>query len=131
MNSNFKKGMSFAEIICSIGLVATVLVVITGTLIGGLRAIQKSSGYNQASIIAHRIMEEYRNSDYSSIPIYPPASPDKKTEDNFAIETVIEEKTYGATSQKYKKVIVKVTREDRGEHTKRVEVIMEEYLIEK
>jgi len=99
--------MTLAEILVAIGLVSVVLVVMIGTLIAGLEALQKGTGYNQANIIAQRTTELYKSMEYSSIPV----DPDIITyEPGFTVKTNIAEATYpSAGASKYKKITVNVS----------------------
>ena len=102
-----KKGMSLAEILVAICLVSTVIVIIIGTMIAGLEAVQKGTGYNQATIIARRNIEVYKSMKYSSIPVNPDII---KQEPGFTVKTGITENTYPLSGTiKYKKITVNVS----------------------
>ena len=121
--------MSFAEVVCSIGIVASVLVVLIGVLTGGLQALQKGTGYSHATIIASRTIEQYKTMEYTAIPLYDPNSPDIFAEDGFVVTASVTEPTYPSTSLNYKKVTVKVTKGEAGMRSKSIKVIMETMLI--
>jgi hypothetical protein len=59
--------MSLAEVIFASALVGIVIVTMIGTLTGGLEALQKSSNYNQASIVAQRTIELYKSIDIDTL----------------------------------------------------------------
>jgi hypothetical protein len=75
-------------------------------MIAGLEAMQKGTGYNQATIIARRNIEVYKSMKYSSIPV----NPDIITyEPGFTVKTCITENTYPLSGTiKYKKITVNV-----------------------
>jgi len=62
-----QKAMSLAEVIFASALVGIVIVTMIGTLTGGLEALQKSSNYNQASIVAQRTIELYKSIDIDTL----------------------------------------------------------------
>ncbi|MEQ8169991.1 MAG: hypothetical protein ABRQ38_13950 [Candidatus Eremiobacterota bacterium] len=126
-----KTGMSFAEVIFAIGIVASVLIVLIGALTGGLQALQKGTGYTEATVIASRVIEEYRALDYTAIPLYAPSSPDVFIDSSFTVSTVVEEVVHAPTSYKCKKVIVNVTRGADGIKAKSIDVLMETFLIDR
>lgn len=120
-----KKGMSLAEILVAICLVSSVIVIMIGTMIAGLEAMQKGTGYNQATIIARRNIEVYKSMKYSSIPV----NPDIITyEPGFTVKTCITENTYPLSGTiKYKKIAVNVWNSS-GTKAKSVNVKMIIYL---
>lgn len=120
---NFKlsrKGMSFAEIMFSIAIVAGVLVTIIGTLTTGLEALQKSINYNQANIIAQRIVEIYKSTDYDFIP---PGLIDNElpSVDGFVVHVRLtaEHNFKESTTLKYRKLTVIVTNEGEVSNLKK------------
>lgn len=104
---NFKKesGMTLAEIILAIGILASVLVFMIGTFIGGLEALQKSTMHNHGRIIAKRTIDNYQYMDYETIPVEPLLM---TVEGDFVIETSIIEENYGTTEISYKRITVNV-----------------------
>ena len=126
-----QRGVSFPELVFAMALVALVLVTMIGTLISGLEALQKGTSYNQANIIAQRVVESYRKLDYDEIAI----ASDVTSEEGFVVETNVTKATYGS-SQEYKKLTIKVSKAgDIGSTTinnkasKRVNVVMEAVFI--
>ncbi len=126
-----RSGFSFAELVFSIAIVAVVLVTLIGTLISGLEALQKGTGYNQANIIAQRTVEYYKSLPYDSI-----TAPfeETKSEEGFVVYTKITTGSY--SGEGYKKLYVKVSKAgDLGSiteskrATKRVEVVMETFFV--
>jgi len=95
-----------------------------GTLIGGLEAFQKATAYNQAVLIAKRIVNNYQNMDYDSVDI----GIVNDVEGDFVIEVDISETDYGTTGINYKKVKVMITNSLDKKTTKRVKVNMITYL---
>ncbi len=113
---NFKsRGLGFAEVLFSIGIVSVVIVTIVGTLSSGLEALQKATAYNQAMIIGQRTIEYYKSMSYAFIPIHDPDPEVTKTSDGFIIEVTVIEATYPVSppvtpAMKYKKVTVVVSK---------------------
>jgi len=136
MNSKFffrnsEDGFSFPELVCAMGIVATVLVVMIGTLISGLEALQKGTGYNHAAIIAQRSLEIYNAMDYSLIPVNDPVpGPVISSEEGFTIETRILEGEYPPTGTGlyFKKVIVTVSKKDITNPKRNIAVRMYTFL---
>lgn len=131
---NFEKffkfrGISLAEIVFAIGIIAFVILILIGTLTGGLQALQKGTGYSYATVLAKKTIEQYKALEYASVPVYEPDSPDITTDGPFKISTTVEEKTYEDTTFVFKKVTVEVTRGKDGLKVKEVRVVMEIMLI--
>ncbi len=111
---NFKsRGLGFAEVLFSIGIVSVVIVTIVGTLSSGLEALQKATAYNQAMIIGQRTIEYYKSMSYASLALHDEAHPEiTKTKDGFIIEVTVIEAPYTTAypDMKYKKLTVKVSK---------------------
>ena len=133
INSASRKGMTLAELLFAMAIVATVLLTMIGALTGGLEALQKSTSYNQATILAQTTIENYRVMKFASIPITD-SNGIITTKDDFTIKVVIDQGT--CSGQAFKKIIVNVTKvskdamkASRGE-VKKVDVTMESFLID-
>lgn len=130
INSGFAKGMTLAELLFAMSIVATVLLTMIGALTGGLEALQKSTSYNQATILAQTTIENYRAMNFASIPVTD-ENGIVTTKGEFKIKVVIDSGTY--YGQTVKKIIVNVSKEaakgSRGD-VKKVDVTMESYLID-
>jgi len=126
-NFNFKKGITLAELVVSIGILATVLVIMMGTVIGGLEALQKGTALNHAMLIAQRTLENYRSMYYGDVPLYDP--PDITWEGNFEIKTGVLQLTYpSAVPKNYKKLTVTVSNTGEAKGGKSVKVDLTTYL---
>lgn len=123
-----EKAMTLAEVMFATAILSVVFVTMIGTLTGGLEALQKSSNYNQACMIAQKTIEIYKGSDYTSL-----AGTKTWADGPFKVTTVIIQGTYGLYS--YKKLIVSVDNKDyvpKKESIKKVvSVNMETLLIDK
>lgn len=107
MNFKFhrkKNGLTLGEILITISILSLIVICIMGTLITGLNAIQKSTDNTRASLMAHRIMENYKAIDYKDIP----SGSAIKHENGFEIKTTVTESIYPGTSLSYKKLSVTV-----------------------
>lgn len=124
---NFKKhgGMSLAEVILATAILGIVIVIIIGTLTTGLEALQKSTNYNQANIIAQRTIESYKAADYSSLV----DGNSVTTEEGFNVHVNITGGT--CQDQPYKKITVLVENEDKASKKKSASVKMETIFIGK
>lgn len=127
---NSGKGMSLAELLFAMAIVATVLLTMIGALTGGLEALQKSTSYNQATILAQTTIENYRAMDFASIPVTD-ENGIVTTKGEFTVKVVISQST--CSGQVYKKITVNVLKSalqgSRGA-VKKVDVTMEAFLID-
>lgn len=128
----FKKnphGMSFTEIVFAIAIVAGILLVMIGVLIRGLESFQKSNQYNQGTIIARRIIEEFKSREYADITLYDPEiTLDPAYYDDFDVKVKIIEDTY-SNGLDYKKLTVSVRKEGQTA-SKSVNILMETFFVE-
>jgi len=96
--------MTLAEVVCATGIMSFVLVTMIGTLTIGLESLQKSTGYNQANIIAQRTIEKYNTMEYSNI------INSFSTLDGLYVKVTVTNGTYvGSDPVPYKHVVVEVT----------------------
>lgn len=110
---NFKsRGLGFAEVLFSIGIVSVVIVTLIGTLSSGLDALQKATAYNQSMIIGQRTIEYYKSMKYASIPLHDPDPEVTTTKDGFIVDLYVLEGIYTYTPDvmKYKKLTVVVSK---------------------
>ena len=110
----------------ALAIVGTVIVLMMSTLTGGLQALQKGTGYNQATIIAQRTIEECKSLGYTELckHIYGLSSPDITSQDGFVVKLYIEK------SPSFVKVTTNVSRAADGEKTKSINVNMEAFFVE-
>jgi len=124
------KAMTLAELLFAMSIVATVLLTMIGALTGGLEALQKSTSYNQATILAQTTIENYRAMDFAAIPVTD-SNGIVTTKGDFIVKVVIDQGT--CNGQTFKKITVNVLKEaakgSRGE-VKKVDVTMESFLID-
>ncbi len=118
------RGVTLGEVIVSVGILSFAIITMMGTLIGGLEAFQKATAYNQAILIAKRIVNNYQNMDYDSVE----TGIVNDVDGDFVIEVDISETDYGTTGINYKKVKVIITNSLDKKTTKRVKVSMITYL---
>ncbi len=120
-----KGAMSLAEVMVASAFLAVVLVTMIGTMTGGLEALQKSTNYNQANIIAHRTIENYKTMDYASI------SDANSIIDGFHVVVKVNVGTYtfNSLTEPYKQVTVEVSNRDYTHKKKAAYVKMETIFI--
>jgi uncharacterized protein (TIGR02598 family) len=128
MNFKFyhkKNGMTLSEVMFATAILSVVLVSMIGTLTGGLEALQKSTNYNQANIIARRTIEDYKAMDYATL------SNLNTTINGFDVEVKVNAGTYNFNSkmENYKQVIVEVSTKVNTSIKKSVYVKMETMFI--
>ena len=128
MNFNFyhkKSGMTLSEVMFATAILSVVLVTMIGTLTGGLEALQKSTNYNQANIIAQRTIEDYRTMDYASL------CDANSTTDGFHVLVTVMTGPYNfnSLSESYKQVTVEVSNKDYTSTKKSAYVKMETIFI--
>jgi len=121
------KGLTLTEILISIALIATTIIIMIQIFISGLEAIQKGNKYTLATNLAKDKMEKVRELDYSKINFTDSPWLQDEVKNALIIDTNISsENIYpGANNIKYKIVTIEVYSPPSADRRKSVNVKLE------